>query len=181
MDDTGDSAGRVVVGFDGSDDAATAVRYAVAEAARRGLAVRVVVAHDPPDAWMADYGMPLLADDGGIRQAVEDTARVRVEEIRAGTSAAHRAVPVEVVAVTGPAVAVLTQEARDAAHLVVGHRGRGGLRSALLGSVGLGVVLHAPCPVTVVPPARRTAPRAPGRGSEADAALAGPLPIGPVA
>jgi nucleotide-binding universal stress UspA family protein len=41
--------------------------------------------------------------------------------------------------------------ARDADLLVVGHRGRGAVASALLGSVGLRCVLHSTCPVTVVP------------------------------
>lgn len=177
MDGTGDDRERIVVGFDGSAHAETAFRYAVDEAARQGIAVRVVVAHDPPDAWMAEYGMPLIADDGSIRRAVEDTARERIEEIHAGMDADRRAVPVEVVAITGPAAAVLVQEAQGARQLVVGHRGRGGLRSTLLGSVGLGVVLRAPCPVTVVPPA----PHAADTAAQEDTALAGPLPVGPVA
>jgi len=47
---------------------------------------------------------------------------------------------------------VLIEVSRRAALLVVGHRGRGPLTSALLGSVGLHCVLHAVCPVTVVRP-----------------------------
>ena len=177
MDGTGNGRGTIVVGFDGSAHAEEALRYAVDEAARRGLGVRVVVAHEPPDAWMADYGMPLLADDGGLRRAVQDGARGRVEEIRGRMDAAERAVPVEVVAITGPATHVLVQEAENAALLVVGHRGRGGLRSRLLGSVGLGVLLHAPCPVTVVPQSQGAEERAPQNAS----APAGPLPVSPIA
>ena len=55
--------------------------------------------------------------------------------------------------------AVLVEEAADADLLVVGHRGHGALGSTLLGSVGLRCVLHAPCPVTVVPGALAAAER----------------------
>jgi nucleotide-binding universal stress UspA family protein len=41
---------------------------------------------------------------------------------------------------------------QEAAMLVVGSRGRGALRSALLGSVSAGLLAKAPCPVVVVPP-----------------------------
>lgn len=181
MDATGDDRGPVVVGFDGSAHAETALRYAIAEGARRGRRVRVVVAHEPPDAWMATYGYPLLADSGEIRQAVEDTVRTRVEEIRATLGATERAVPVEVEAVTGPASFVLAQESQGAALLVVGHRGRGGLRSTLLGSVGLSAVLHAACPITVVRPSGPERETASVDEADEAAALAGPLPIGPIA
>jgi nucleotide-binding universal stress UspA family protein len=36
--------------------------------------------------------------------------------------------------------------------LVLGHRGRGPVASAVLGSVGLHCILHATCPVTIVRP-----------------------------
>ena len=65
------------------------------------------------------------------------------------------AVPVELHELEGHPAEVLIDRARGAALLVVGHRGRGGFASALLGSVGMQCVLHGECPVTVV----RTAPR----------------------
>jgi nucleotide-binding universal stress UspA family protein len=176
MNEAENDRAPVVVGIDGSDHAETALRYAIDEGARRGRPVRAVVAHEPPDAWMSPYGMPLLADSGEIREAVEDSARRRVEEVRAGLDDPRRAVPVEVRAVTGPAAWVLTQEGDGAALLVVGHRGRGAVRSALLGSVGLSVVLRAPCPVTVVRPTRVHH----GAGdAEGTPTVAGPLPVGP--
>jgi nucleotide-binding universal stress UspA family protein len=49
---------------------------------------------------------------------------------------------------------VLLDAADEADLLVIGHRGRGAVSSAVLGSVGLHCVLHASCPVTVVRPAR---------------------------
>jgi nucleotide-binding universal stress UspA family protein len=56
--------------------------------------------------------------------------------------------PIE--ATTGAPGPVLVDAARVADLLVLGHRGRGVVRSALLGSVGLYCVLHASCPVTTV-------------------------------
>jgi hypothetical protein len=47
--------------------------------------------------------------------------------------------------------------------IVVGHRGRGGFRSAVLGSVGLQCGLHAPVPATVVRPEQQPAAGGHGR------------------
>jgi len=52
---------------------------------------------------------------------------------------------------------VLIEQSQGAELLVVGHRGLGGFRSAVLGSVGLHCVLHAACPVTVVRPQQEPA------------------------
>jgi nucleotide-binding universal stress UspA family protein len=57
---------------------------------------------------------------------------------------------VDVRVVPGSAGQVLLDQAADADLLVVGHRGRGGIASACLGSVGLQCVLHGACPVVVV-------------------------------
>jgi nucleotide-binding universal stress UspA family protein len=140
----------VVVGFDGSPAAGEALRYALAEGIRRGRPVRVVAAFTSPESWaFADGVYPLVEPDEMVR-AMTDDARLTVDELRNDLDERLRAVPVEVMAVPGPPSAVLREAARGAALVVVGHRGRGGIRSALLGSVGLSVVLHAPCPVTVV-------------------------------
>ena len=59
---------------------------------------------------------------------------------------------VELHELEGKPADVLIERARGADLLVIGHRGRGGAASALLGSVGLQCVLHAECPVTVFRP-----------------------------
>ena len=51
----------------------------------------------------------------------------------------------------GQAICDLADEA-DAAVVVIGSRGRGGLKRAVLGSVSDHVVRHAPCPVVVTTP-----------------------------
>jgi nucleotide-binding universal stress UspA family protein len=174
----GTGGGAVVVGFDGSPSAEAALHHGLDEAARRGVGVRVVAAHEPPDTWAVPYGEFSPSESRDARIATQDRTRRRVVEITGSLDVARRSVPVEVVAITGPAAEVLVQEAEGAAVLVIGHRGRGAVRSALLGSVGLSVVLHAPCPVTVVPP-----PVTSPAESDEDAAavLGGPLPVGPIA
>ena len=170
--------GRVVVGFDGSPDSETALRYAVGEAARRQGSVRVVTAYEPPDTWAVAYGVALLPDAGEARRKVQEHVHAQVTEVVKGFEPALRAVPVETIALTGPPTVVLVDQARDAGLLVVGHRGRGGVRSVLLGSVGLGVVLRAPCPVTVVPMGERA------DDSDGEVTLdrdAAPTPVGPLA
>ncbi|GAA4783457.1 universal stress protein [Actinomycetospora chlora] len=143
----------VVVGVDGSRDADAALHHAVAEARRRHGRVLAVAACDVPP-WSAVDVESLPTDPEAVRHGAEVRARRHVEELLATAGD----VPVTVVGRLGRPTRVLVDEARDAALLVVGHRGRGAFRSAALGSVGLGCLLHARCPVTVVrPPARADA------------------------
>lgn len=51
----------------------------------------------------------------------------------------------------GNAAACLLEASKGAELLVVGKRGLGGFRGLLLGSVSQQCVLHAACPVVVVP------------------------------
>ena len=145
------AAGMIVVGLDGSEHAAAALRFALAEGVRRGSPVRVVTAYELPSTWAFADGLYPYDEDDEVLEAVREETRLAVDAIRGGLDDARRAVPVEVVVGLGAPSAVLPERARGAALLVVGHRGRGGLRSALLGSVGLAAVMHATCPVTVVP------------------------------
>lgn len=121
-------ARRVVVGSDGSDDAAAAVRWATAAALRRRVPLVVVrAAYDAiEDAFAADVVAKVRADVGG-------------------------AVPVEaVVTRLGPVPALLTEAGPDEL-LVVGTRGLGGVARVLLGSTSATVVERSRCPVVVVP------------------------------
>jgi nucleotide-binding universal stress UspA family protein len=163
----------LVVGVDGSVGADAALRYAMEEAARRGATVRAVMAVRPPEMFADEaYLLPDLEE--GRAAAAADVGR-RVQALREQLGLQ---VETEAEAITGSPAAVLLDAARDAELLVVGHRGRGPWRSALLGSVGLEVVLHAPCAVTVVP---GPAPQPAEISHEVAADPATPLPIGPIA
>ncbi|HEY2190973.1 MAG TPA: universal stress protein [Actinomycetospora sp.] len=164
--------GVLVVGVDGSAGADAALRYAMAEGQRRGAAVRAVMAVRPPE--MFAYEAYVLPDPAEARAAAARRVQARIEELREQLGLD---VETEAVAVPGSPVTTLVDAARDADLLVVGHRGHGPWRSTLLGSVALGAVLHAPCPVTVVP-----APGPAADAAHAAAAEAGtPLPVGPIA
>lgn len=160
---TDDGTPRVVVGVDGSPPSRAALIWGLREAAASGARVEVLSAY-PIDFYWTD---PILIDTGrlaGIRTGTEDRAREFVAEARRDPAVAAVAgaadVPVEVVVTGGAAAGHLVDRARGARTLVVGSRGRGAVRSALLGSVALHCITHAPCPVVVVhdgvarPPAR---------------------------
>lgn len=139
----------IVVGVDGSDGSRAALRYALDDATRRGARLRVVDAFDTPQYWAVSYGMSAPPSLNELTVGMEKAAQEMLDEVRA-ERAGRADVPAEVLALVGPPAKVLVDQARDADLLVVGHRGLGGVASAMLGSVGLSCVLHASVPVTVV-------------------------------
>jgi nucleotide-binding universal stress UspA family protein len=85
-----------------------------------------------------------------VRALVEE---VRPAPGRAGPPDVSAEVAVDVTVVAGAPAEHLVQLSEGAGLLVVGSRGRGGIRSTLLGSVALHCVTSADCPVVVVHPA----------------------------
>ncbi|MEO6880534.1 MAG: universal stress protein [Mycobacteriaceae bacterium] len=140
----------VVVGVDGSAESKAAVAYALRNAAARGDSVRAVTAVPEPEMWATGYGVVMLPPVDELLPEARKTAQGVVDAVVAELGEAASGVSVTVDALAGTPAQVLLDAAAEATELVVGHRGRGGVRSALLGSVGLSCVLHAPCPVTVV-------------------------------
>ncbi|WP_371583001.1 universal stress protein [Streptomyces sp. NBC_01314] len=134
----------LVVGVDGSDASLPAVDWAVDEAARRGVPLRLVHA----SLWERYEGATPWT---GVEQPFE---RALAEHIVA--SAAERAaqrnpeVKVFTSIVAEEATDALLREGNNASALVTGSRGHGELKGLLLGSVGLAVAARAHCPVIVV-------------------------------
>lgn len=144
----------VLCGHDGSAAGTAALEEALRRAAERGTGVRLVAAFRPPEQWAtwafaAAAGIVLPATHE-VASRLRSRLRASAGEVRDRMATELDPVPEVVVrAEPGRPVDVLTAAARGAAELVVGHEGQGA-RSAP-GSVALGCLLHAPCPVTVVP------------------------------
>jgi nucleotide-binding universal stress UspA family protein len=143
------SGPRVVVGVDDSDQAAAALRWALAEGALRQCTVEVVHSWAAPLSALpfgATFVIPV--DEGEIDAA----ARTSVDELVDGALAHMDVRPPDVLRtiLPGAPAATLVEVAQGADLLVVGSHGRTGLSRWVLGSVATACVNHAPCPVVVV-------------------------------
>lgn len=136
----------VVVGFDGSAPSTAALDWAAAEAARRGLPLKVVLAVELGTAlpMPMDSGAPwaMAKIEGAAREVLADAAD-RARKTDPGLA-------VESSLVIDTAAAALVDASTSASLIVVGNRGHGDLVGTLLGSVAFGVTAHAQCPVAVV-------------------------------
>jgi len=145
----------IVVGIDGSAEAAIALEQAAQDAARRGATLRVVPVARMPEVWAVPLGMApptVPAIPGELPSTARERAQAAVDALFAAHPELGRQITVEVVGVAGHPATELVEQSRTADLLVIGHRGLGALASAFLGSVGLNCVLHAHCPVLVVRP-----------------------------
>jgi nucleotide-binding universal stress UspA family protein len=148
-------APTILVAVDGSDASLHAVTAGLSllSADARVVLVTVVEASDPT--LVTGAGMA-----GGVMSAEEleqidaaqvaagradvETARATLAHADAESLVAHGA--------PGPTLCDLARE-RSAVAIVMGSRGRGGIKRALLGSVSDYVVRNAPCPVVITGPA----------------------------
>jgi nucleotide-binding universal stress UspA family protein len=140
----------VVAGFDGSDAARDALRFALEEARLRGLPLRIVCAWEIP---ALEYAGAAMAPTPDLADEAQAQAERAVAEARALVGD-DPGVAVEAVAVAGHAADVLLEQAAGAALLVVGSRGHGALARLVLGSVSQAVAHGARCPVAIVPAAQ---------------------------
>ncbi|HSI81759.1 MAG TPA: universal stress protein [Solirubrobacterales bacterium] len=141
---------RIVVGTDGSETAAEAVRQAIELASITGGSLEVVSAYEPvPTGRLREEEQEVPGD---VAHAVGPREDVNVvlgaatgEAERAGVEA--RPHPRE----GDPADAILdVAEEMSADLIVVGNKGMTGARRFLLGSVPNKISHHAPCDVLIV-------------------------------
>jgi nucleotide-binding universal stress UspA family protein len=143
--------GPIVVGVDGSETSLDAARVAASLDRGLGRGLQLVLA----------YTLRPIPGASAVPEARQELAAVdeqRAEELLA-QAAAELGVPRDATRTVrnGGEPAALLDLARDldATLLVVGSRGRGAVRAALLGSFSLSVLADAPCPVVIVPPGAR--------------------------
>jgi nucleotide-binding universal stress UspA family protein len=138
----------IVVGVDGSEGAAAAVRWAAEEARARRVPMHLVYAYSLPPlvtTGFAPVALPL--DDSHLAQEATEV----VEAAAALAASIAPGVGVTTETLRGvPAAAALLAKTEAAATVVVGSRGKEGFAAMLLGSVAGHVATHARCPVVIV-------------------------------
>jgi nucleotide-binding universal stress UspA family protein len=137
-------AGEIVLGYDGQEGSAAALRTAVAIAGAFKRPIALVFGYQPP---------AIGGDTGDLGRAVRDIGEGITAEAVAAARAIDPSVEVQVELVNDrPAEALLRAgEEHDALVIVVGATARGPIRGALLGSVTYQVVHRSTRPVVVVP------------------------------
>jgi nucleotide-binding universal stress UspA family protein len=147
---------RILLATDGSEDAAFAARTAINLVNKTGSELHIVYVEEVPRRFSTSEPTSFeeLIDpefEEKMRQHIHAAASQRLEEqiqkikeAGAQIAQAHSKFgrPDEEI--------VHLAEEMDAGIVVVGSRGEGGVRRALLGSVSESVVRHAHCPVLVV-------------------------------
>lgn len=142
-----------MVGLDGSDGSASALRWAHALATARHERVTPIAAwHVPFPIWLMSGRRVVDVDRAGIK------AEVAVHAAEAIRRVDDESVLDEPLVVEGHPAQVLLEAAGVDTPLVVGRRGISELQHRLLGSVSQHVATHASGPVVVVPDDWETSP-----------------------
>jgi nucleotide-binding universal stress UspA family protein len=138
---------NVLVAIDGSPDADQALDQAIDLAAsERARLTLFTSVNSPPAVAYSGIG-------GDVVTKLTQEAQAEAEGIlRAALERVPDDVSVTTVMSSAPARPGLLRQLEDAQHdlIVMGSRGRGALRSALLGSVSHYVLHHSPVPVLIV-------------------------------
>jgi nucleotide-binding universal stress UspA family protein len=139
--------GRILVGVDGSTEAAAALDWAAQEAQARGATLEVVVAWSVSMAVFPNrfpMRAPVEADMERLAQKILDEALAQL-----GTPG----VTVDGKVLRGSASTVLINRSAEADLLVVGTRGLNRAKEAWLGSVSHACTRHTHAPIAIIRPA----------------------------
>jgi len=156
----------IVIGYDGSDFAAEALRKGLWLASKVGAPARVV------RAWTISNAPRPKTWEPGFVPPVDDFAEAVLDQLRrqvSGRLAKYPDVEVSLEVPHGAAGRELVRASETAQLVVVGTRGLGGFSGLLLGSVSDQVVEHAKCDVLVI--RRSQGDQAPPRSLKLDSAI----------
>lgn len=140
----------VVVGFDGSANAAYALGWAMRQAVLDHAALTVLAVNEVAvSPWTGDPSV--MPQDTVMLEQVRQAAEDAVSKAAVGFSEAERPA-VTVVAMSGFPARELINASHEADLLVVGSRGQVDFPSLRLGAISINVAHYASCPVVIVPP-----------------------------
>ena len=140
--------GRLLCCIDNAENAVGLLRVARRLAEALGLDVVLINVQPPTEA-------PGVSAAPAGQERLHEAELADARDLLARVARAHELGPdVRQRAEIGPAadriLAVCAEEQPD--FVVLGSRGRSGLKAAILGSVSTQVATHAPCPCVIVPP-----------------------------
>jgi nucleotide-binding universal stress UspA family protein len=141
--------GTIVVGIDGSEGSSRALQWAARQAAvehRELTLVHTIGAVTPA------YIDAAVVNVAKAQDSLHEAGHQVLEAARRDAGRGAPGVKVSHVLELADPRGLLVAMSETAAMVVVGSHGRGPVRSALLGSVGLELVRHARCPVVVIRP-----------------------------
>ena len=143
----------IVVGVDGSGHSQRALALAMREAAIRRVPLTVLTVHEAIRGYYSR--MVTYSDDPDRTEELRTMVQAETDKVLAALDGPHPD-SVTVKAVHGYPVEELIKAGQDADMIVLGSRGAGGFTRLMMGSVSSQVVLHAHCPVLIVPPENRS-------------------------
>jgi nucleotide-binding universal stress UspA family protein len=121
------------------------LRWAAAEAAQWNVPLVAV--------WAWEFSPLIVATDAPVKLAeLERAVRDQLQEVVTEELGSDPGIEIELRPVQDAPVRAIIEAAEEDDLIVVGSRGYGGVKGALLGSVSQQVVHYAACPVTVVRP-----------------------------
>ncbi|WP_067537014.1 universal stress protein [Nocardia crassostreae] len=150
----------IVVAVDGSEISYQAVAWAAGEAEMRQVPLHIITSFpvtvgDEPRTALGAAELAAVRRDG--ERVLAEATRIARHAARSENLPLTTEFTFELITPT------LLSMSRRARMLVVGNRGRGAVRRAVLGSVSTAVARHAHCPVAVVHGVAETDPGSPGK------------------